>query len=368
MKKIFYLGCLALLFSCTNPKEVTPVISVTLPPEGEELVVWPDRFPDMEMICLTGENRPIFTAQSNLIVKNGIYHVIDPYSTRQIHRFNQTGEYLNSIGAFGRGPNEYLDLTDVTVDDNGNVSVYSQHAGVLLIYSPDGVCLERKELAYATERFISHQGFNYHYIGTASKDKRMDYRLYVTDNSGQTVGEFLPAPKVPALPNINTFSLIGNTLYLCPAEGNDIYQLHKDKIDTLYRFDFGKYNLPNEYYQCPDLLSIGEFLKGRTVVYKLEFWENNDCAIFEGMRQTGFEVFNPFCGILDKQKGTWKWFNFNIDSFFFRYLDDQYAYFIADPEMIKQIPGLAERFPRLSTLTISDGMVIFKAKTKNINL
>lgn len=86
------------------------------------------------------------------------------------------------------------------------------------------------------------------------------------------------------------------------------------------------------------------------------------------MRQTGFQAFNPFCGILDKQTDTWKWFNFNIDSFFFRYLDEQYAYFIADPEMIKQIPGLTDRFPRLNTLSISDGMVIFKARTKKITL
>lgn len=317
----------------------------------------------------------MFALYSNLVVRGGIYYVIDQATTRQVHRFDKDGKYLNSIGAFGRGPNEYLDMTDVMVDNKGNVSIYSKDLGVVLTYSPDGVCLDRKELPYATERFISHQGFNYHYVGTASYQYKGaaanpgDYRLYVTDNNGQTVGKYLPSQAAPALPNMQTFSLNGKNLYLCPTEGNDIYQLENGKIQTKYSFDFGEYNLPGEYYECANLGAIGEFLKDKTVASKLDFWENSQCTILEGMRQTGFMAFNPFCGIQDIKRGIWKWFNFKLDSFiFFRYLDNDYAYFIADPEMIKQLPGLTERFPRLNTLTINDGMVFFKAKTKNVRL
>ena len=163
------------------------------------------------------------------------------------------------------------------MDDNGNVSIYSQNTNTLFTYSLDGVFLEKKKLPYATERFISNQGFNYHYIGTASREK--DYKLYVTDDSGKTVGEFLPSQTAPALPNNRTFSLNENTLYLCPPEGNDIYKLQNNKIEPIYSFDFGKYNIPEKYYECTNLMSLGKFLNDKTVVMKLAFWENSNCAI-----------------------------------------------------------------------------------------
>lgn len=249
MKHLFYLSFVVLLFSCSAPKEENSLVHVSLPAEGTEFVAWFDMFPDMEMICLTGENKPMFPLFSNLIVCDDAYYVIDQAQSQQVFRFNKDGKYLNSIGAFGRGPNEYLDITDVIVGNKGNVSIYSKNLGIVFTYSPDGVLLEKKELPYATERFISHKGFNYHYVGTASYQYEVtaanpgDYRLYVTDNNGQTVGKYLPSPIAPALPNMQTFSRNGDILYLCPAEGNDIYQLENGKIQTKYSFDFGEYNL-----------------------------------------------------------------------------------------------------------------------------
>lgn len=373
MKNFFYLSLIALLFSCSTKNEENSIIKVSLPAEGTNFVSWFDVFPNMEMVCLSGENKPMFHIFSYLIIRDGIYYVVDLNQTRKVHRFNKEGKYLNSIGTFGRGPGEYLDMTDVMVDDKGNVSIHSRDLGTVFTYAPDGTFLESKELPYATERFMSHNGFHYHYVGTASYQYEGsaanpgDYRLYITDSQGQTVGKYLPSPAAPAVPNLLTFSLNGNDLYLCPTEGNDIYQLDKDKMKTKYSFDFGAYNMTQDYYACTNLGDLATFLKDKTIVTKFEFWENNNCAVFEGMRQTGIQAFNPFCGILDREKNSWKWYNFKLDDFILlRLLDGDYAYFIADPEMMKQVPALVERFPKLKTLTINDGMVLIKAKTKDI--
>ena len=271
---------------------------------------------------------------------------------------------MNSIGAKGRGPNEYIYLTDVMVDNHGNVTIHSMGEGALLIYSPDGVFLERKELPYSPERFFSLNGLTYHYMGMTGTG--MDYRLYVTDNSGKTVGTLLPAPKSPAIPNAQTFSLYGSTLNLCPTEGNDIYQLKDGKMEVTYRFDFGVYNIPDEYYTCSDYRELSNFWD-KGIAQKQMFYENRHCAILLIVidAPTGFRLIY---GVLNKQKNVWKWFNGSeTDFIFLQYFDEEYAYLTASPQEMKQIPGMTERFPLLNTLTDDDDMVVLKCKTASVN-
>ena len=362
MKKPFYLSFMLLLFSCAGNKG-DQIIHASFPNPSEKVISWLDIFPDAEMIRLTGEQLPVLNPQGYLIVHDNMYYVIDPYHTSKIYRFNQNGRYMNSIGSRGRGPNEYLYMTDVMVDNYGNVAIFSTGTNALLTYSPDGLLLERKEFPYSPERFASLNGFNYHYMGTAGAS--MDYRLYVTDNSGETVGTLLPAPKSPAIPNVKTFSLYGNTLNLCPPEGNDIYQLKDGKIEVTYRFDFGSYNIPDEYYICSTYSELIDFF-AKGIACKNAFFESKYCAILMIVIDTVKE-YRLIYGVLNKRQNIWKWFNWNEDGFFLQYLDEEYAYFTADPAEMKQIPGMTERFPLLNTVTDDDDIVILKCKTDSVN-
>ena len=364
MKKLFYLSFIVLLSSCSSKNEDS-IITVSFPAEGTEFISWFDRFPDMEMICLTGENLPMLTFFSDLVVHDNMYYVIDKVHTQQVHSFDQDGKYFSSVGSFGRGPNEYLDIADVLIDDNGNISIFSQKVNTLFTHSPDGVLLEKRKLPYPTERFISHNGLNYHYIGIASK---LDYLLYVTNDNGEVVGEYLPTPLAPTLGSLHRFSIDGDKLLLCPTEGNDIYLLQDGKIETKYRFDFGEYNIPEEYYECANLASMLAVLEGRSIVYKNDLGENRDCFVLMLGHFKNLDMTN-FYGVWDKRKDQWKWYNHSEDDFvFFKCFDDEYAYFTADPAAMKEIPELVNRFPSLNTLTDEDGVVIIKAKTKRITL
>ena len=372
MKKTLYLSLIILLSSC-SPNKGENIIKVSFPAPGTDLVSWLDIFPDMELIPLTGEQLPMISCHALLIVHNNIYYVIDQYQTKKIYRFNQNGIYLNSIGTHGRGPKEYLYMTDVMIDNDGNISIFSSGGNILLTYSPDGTFLERRELSYTPHRFISHNGFNYHYYGNGSgnygDDSGKDYQLYVTDESGKTVGEFLPSLPVYPLPNTHTFTLYGNTLNFCPTDDNNIYQLKDGKMEISYSFDFGAFNIPDEYYQS-DLYAVAELFTKKEIAMKSGFFENRHSAILEVFIEKMMSGLRVIYGILNKRTNEWKWFNFKVedDFFLFRYLDDEYAYFTAEPESLKQLPGMTDRFPVLKTITENDGLVILRGKTNSIKL
>jgi len=364
MKKIVYLSFIALLLSCCTNKGDN-IINASFPNAGENVISWLDMFPEMEMIRLTGEQLPMLNPWSYLIVREGMYYVIDQRHTQKVHRFNQNGIFQNSIGSHGRGPNEHLYLTDVMVDNDGNVLIYSMGSGSLLTYSPDGVFLERTELSYSPERFATLSGFNYHYMGSGSG---MDYRLYVTDANGQAVGAFLPSPIAPPIPNNQTFSLFGSILNLCHSEGNNIYQLKDGKMEVKYSFNFGAYNIPEEFYQCNDYRELSDFF-AKGLAIKNAFYENKHCAVLEVVVEMVKE-YKVFYGVLNKQKNVWEWLNWRgeDDFVFLRYFDDEYAYFTAEPELMRQVPELTDRFPELKAVTDSEGVVILRAKTATAKL
>ena len=69
MKKLFYIICMTLLFSCSTKQEDNSIINVSFPAEGVEFVSWFDTFPDVEVIYLTGEGMPVLPVYSNFIVR-----------------------------------------------------------------------------------------------------------------------------------------------------------------------------------------------------------------------------------------------------------------------------------------------------------
>ena len=367
MKNTLYFLTTILLFSCSTNKGDN-VVNVSFSTENADFVSWLDIFPDMEMIRLTGEQMPILSPMSILIFRNNIYYVIDPFNTKKVHRFDQKGSYLNSIGSFGRGPNEYLYITDVMIDKHDNVMIYSGvRQGVLLTYSPNGALISRVEIPKAPQRYISLNGYHYHYMGNGSN---MDYQLYVKNDNGQTVGQFLPSSTVPTVQHRGTFSLYGETLIFCPPDDNNIYQIHNGKMEVRYRFDFGKYNLPDEYYRINNQTDFYDYLESKTVTYKNSFDENDHCAIFVVYNMTNGVDMKFVMGILHKQKNIWRWFNWNPDNdfIFFMLFDGEYAYFTADPTLLKQTPGMTDRFPLLNTVTDNEGVVILRSKTSTANL
>ena len=362
MKKILYLCFIALLFSCSADNEIKAV-KVSFPEAGTNIISWLNIFPDAEVIALTGEQLPMFGTYCKFIVDDSNYYIMN-VATQRIHRLDLNGRYLNSIGAQGRGPEEYTFIQDVTLDNHGNISVQPIGEYALVTYSPDGTFLGRRELPYRG-RYFSHNGFNYHFVGLNTDQ---DYQLYVTDSNSQTIGEFLPQPPFSPFPfpPFRPFSLYDNTVNFCPAEGNDIYQLKDGKMEVKYRFDFGSYGITDEYYK-KTIDELFASVSSNPIVYKYDFNESKYCAVLQTVIQ-GDVNLDPIggYGVLDKKNDVWKWFNFVSDSIYFVYLDDEYAYLLASAELMREMPGLTERFPLLNTVTESNDTVILKCKTESI--
>ncbi|MCL2738736.1 MAG: 6-bladed beta-propeller [Bacteroidales bacterium] len=360
MKHLSILLCLFLL-SCAKDKEVI-VVQYT-DSSGAELLSSPI-FDTVEIITLHGEGAPFFGSWSNIAVKNDIYYVEDT-QLGKIHLFDATGKYLNSVGGTGRGPAEYQYIDDMIIEDNGDVSVYSSQQGTLYTYTPQGYFLGSTEYSHKSGNFNRANGFNYHYYGTGSG---LPYQLYITNRQNQSVGSGITSYMV-VNNDFAPFSAFGNTLYLCPYYGGEVYRLTDGKITVAYTFDFGIYNIPADYYRFGDMFEAFDFLMPKTFAAKNRFFENQKYAVLQaGVANMESLWARYIYGLSEKATSTWNWFYMDDDDFMndfsLKYMDDSHIYFAADPEMVIDAP-ITERFPALSTLDVdTDILVIFKCKLK----
>ena len=63
-----------------------------------------------------------------------------------IHIFNKRGQYISSINQKGKGPNEYVHITDLFIDSNNNIVIYDFPQRKLLRFNKDGTFLHEQKV------------------------------------------------------------------------------------------------------------------------------------------------------------------------------------------------------------------------------
>ena len=121
MKKIFFcVGIIFVLFSCTsdNGGEVASKVSVIkLPLEKSNMNLKMSDVVDSicyvsletDTVCLVGQI-------DKLIPMDTAFIVVDKDIARSIYVFNREGRFIRKIGKSGPGPEEYLGIEDVCLD------------------------------------------------------------------------------------------------------------------------------------------------------------------------------------------------------------------------------------------------------------
>jgi len=336
MKNLSFIILYFLLLSCSHSDDI--IVVQYADATGTELLS-SAIFENIEIIPLRGDGVPLFDPMFvNMIVKNGTYYIADPQGSGKIYLFNANGEYLNSVGEMGRGPGEYLDLTDMIIENNGDVSVYSCLQGMLYGYTSQGRFIGNISYPYRARHFAKDVDLNYLYFGDGGG---MPYQLYITDQHSHIVDSIWESRKIPSAATFSpVFSWNQDTLILCPNYGNEIYRFVGGKPEVSYRFDFGKYAIPAEYFDKEPSEGFA-FIMTKTVALKKLFFENQKNAILLAVISFyGQGISRYVYGILEKATLTWRWYYINDGDFMnchnLKYMDDSYVYFIVESAMIKE--------------------------------
>jgi len=360
--RIISFFCLFLLLSCASGKDA--IVVQYNDSSGEDLLSSPC-FIDIEIIALQGEEAPVLGPFVNMVVKNDTYYIADPIQSGKVYLFDSDGRYLNSVGEMGRGSKEYLIHSDMIIEDNGHVSVYSSYQGTLFSYTMQGHFVGANEFGFKSANYGNAKDLNYHYFGEGSG---MPRQLYISDKQHYVIDSCFSSSDVPHMSTFSpVFTPFEDGLNLCPAYGSDIYRLKEGKVTLSYTFDFGEYTIPSEYFG-KERNDAFDFIMSRTVATKELFFENQKYAVLQAVvinYEPGLTRF--VYGLYEKASASWKWYYMKDDDFMnnynLKYMDDSYVYFIAEPALMKNT-ALIDKIPSLANFTEDDGNVILKCRLR----
>jgi hypothetical protein len=230
----------------------------------------------------------LISSDDQLFVHDGDYYFVDKRNRKIVSRFDAAGRFLNTIGSPGRADNEYADIYDAWPLD-GNIGIYSYTDNAVYSHSPDGKFISKKPFESKPEHIAPAQGGGYWgYMGYNNGE--MPERVIKTDDSGAILGKFMPSEaKILHMAETNEiFTPDGDGVLVRESFGGAIRSIDRQgAVSEKYVFDFGRYNIPDTYFEYSDPSTAASALFGSDFANLYTFFESRRHSVLQVSYQFG---------------------------------------------------------------------------------
>ena len=295
--KLFNITLFLLLItacdSTSKNKEVIAKETINIG-EGKNIKL-SEVFESFEYVTL--ENKKIIGNIYKMKIENEAFYIHDNIS-KSIQKFNETGKFEYEIKRPGRGPGEYIMISDFLINKN-TIEILNPGTNKRLFFDDKGNFVDKKKIETLDMNHIYLNESNiigYNIPGGYVVDDYY-YHLWnkdLTDVEAKNI-PFYPYKDKYMNGNMYPFSKYHNTINFCADFSNIVYSINEEsEITPKYILNFNYYKWPQEaIYNKFYNRTIFEWSKGmKPYVQFLRFIESdNYCYIgfyIEGNRKNSF--------------------------------------------------------------------------------
>jgi hypothetical protein len=197
----------------------------------ERIDIIPLEFDDS---CILGEIRKIVIHDDNIF----IIERRRP-TTATVYRFDMQGNFINTIGKYGQGPSDILELHDFSINEEEN-KIYLLDSGkkAILCYSFDGKFIEKININQNSQKFEYFNNHFFVYIDNTFQDR--PFCFTVLDTKGELENSYFPSRFYPITISRNSFVKTKDSLFFYKPMNDTIYAIHGTELKYAFYFDFGK--------------------------------------------------------------------------------------------------------------------------------
>lgn len=270
------LICTLLCFSCKKKdKELHPLnrelteqklfIQETVPliptldsaeiitiPQEESTVFLKDVCQDYRYVALETKPECLMGSIRKILVDDDLFFIFDK-DNKILLSFHSDGKFYKKYGSIGRGPGEYLDISDFTINPTHNeLYVLDKKAWKIVTYNYESNLLKETPLYYYFMQFeVMDNGYMVQYNGLFQNTAvpALDaHRLYISDATQQPLFKAFPYPislrdkfyYEPVQPFQRTEE---NKIFYNHILSNTIWELHEDMCVARYKIAFPEYEV-----------------------------------------------------------------------------------------------------------------------------
>ncbi len=192
-------------------------------------------------IPLETTDESVFGRTDKVLIDSNRIFVLDTHTARQAFIFDIKGKFISKLGTKGQGPNDFLNLQDMTIDrKNKNIILFDLGNWRLLYYTYDGDFIK-------SVKFKTYPGMSVSYIGngliaTYSHDLKSNQgnQLLIFNEKGEVVSKkyLLRNKKLTYVMPCQYFSENDNGVFCIPIFEDKICKINDDgSVNEV--FDFG---------------------------------------------------------------------------------------------------------------------------------
>ena len=256
MKRLLSVVIICIICSCSITKdehEMSEIIEFT---EIVKHKIDTNLISNIEYIPLETNEECLIGNISRLIYRNERFYLFDLFITNSIYVFNRKGKFIYKIDKVGKGPGEYVSISDFDVDDNDNIYVFDAGGKRRLIcYKEQGGVFEsiKPPKSFIEFKFINNNKL-IAYLPFSKKGIEGGYAIM--DKTGGGSEEIIPFRK--QIDNDQHFYETSHifrsekSIYFSPRYTNEIYKVKDNKASKVYSFSYDV--RPSEEY-ISDLLN-----------------------------------------------------------------------------------------------------------------
>lgn len=248
MKKLICTLLLPIFFfSCNNKEEAGggQTLKVDLDTPYDELSFF-DIFESVDVVPLETTDSSLIGEISKIDFYKNQFYILDE-RTMSVFRFNRDGRYCDKIARHGKGPGEYSDLTDFSINRETNqIELLSAYGG-LHIYDMDFNHVRDLKLTdpklYPVHKFANVSGDLRVFL---SYFKEYRLKLY-SEKQNKVIKEFYKRPVFLAEESVMfttnfMFEKEGDVVYFNQASDYNLYEITPDTCKIRQTWDFGEHN------------------------------------------------------------------------------------------------------------------------------
>tara|TARA_A100000171_G_scaffold24884_1_gene23159 strand:- start:12790 stop:13914 length:1125 start_codon:yes stop_codon:yes gene_type:complete len=221
----------------------------------------------------------------------------------KVHRFDDSGNFINTIGQIGDGPTEYRGPAGFVVSGDSLV-ILSQKKGAssLYFYSRQGEFLKSMDFEESTYPSFELTDFGYVFSTGGNTVFENKHNLHSRNFKGELIGKFYPIiDRAMFSIGVNSFGRGENcSLYFEPFN-NQVYKIEKDSLIPTHKFDFGDFNLKENAFDSEDPYENFERIMNNGTAFILAYSESKNYAYFNIMLQKNPDKPEVFHLLLNKK-------------------------------------------------------------------
>lgn len=239
---------------------------------------------DKQIIQLETNDSCFLGRNIDLRISNDKLYVLD---NKSIYIFNRKGQFLTKIRHHGRGPYEYVSVSDYQIEGN-NISVLDNARSRLITYDKEGRCIESSQLegyprafSYLNDTLL---------IVAADYYKPDDLFHYYDRRTMSKISSCYPlhTQKLNYLHILgqHNFSIQDEHLVYTEALNSCIFEMEADTIKRRYNFESSRF--PSEEFYDTPFEDVMQFMQA--------FQKRNHAALGGNISVGKRYVFLSYCG------------------------------------------------------------------------